>query len=175
MLIAILILQLLTGGGHRAEHYHAASERKLAAIEDPGFLGFRLGMKAAAALRHEGKDPRALNRVKVHAGQRVISDTMALASCKMPMRRSLGFDSAGLLTAVGLTYQTTPELVSTARDCAYHWLSKLYGPATETVRDSTKQEVWKFGPAQITLEARGYNARDYFVLIYYYKGTPAAN
>ncbi|HET6401166.1 MAG TPA: hypothetical protein VFH95_07175 [Candidatus Kapabacteria bacterium] len=164
MITAILIVQMLVSQGF-------AANCKTLPGEDPGFLGFRLGMRASAALRHEGKKTDVLDRLKSHSGQRVISDTIPLTSCKLPMRRSLGFDSTGTLTAVGITYKTTPDRIQDARDCAYKWLSNMYGPATdEAIRDSTKQEVWKFGPAQLTLEARGYNARDYFVLIYYYKG-----
>ena len=158
MLTIILILQLLTGSGHHAK------------TGDPGFLGFHLGMKAPAALRQEGKNPGALEHVKAHSGQRVISDTVPVTDCKLTMRRSLGFDSAGMLTAVGLTYKTTPDRIKEARDCAYQWLSNTYGHSTdEAVRDSTKQVVWKLGSAQITLEAKGYNEKDFFVLIYYYK------
>ncbi len=179
MIIAILIVQLLAGHGFAAGCKSLAGNKSLAGYKSPAsdapeFLGFRLGMRAAAALRHEGKNPDIFERVKSHSGQRVISDTIPLTSCKLPMRRSLGFDSTGSLTAVGLIYKTTPERINAARACAYRWLSNIYGPATgETIRDSTKQNVWKLGPAQITLEARGYNARDYFVLIYYYKRSSA--
>lgn len=163
MKTAILIVQLLTWHG-------AAVGCQMASGGDPGFLGLHLGMKASAAMRHEGKDPDAFRRINAHSGERVFSDTLLLTSCKMAMRRSLGFDSVERLTAIGLTYKTTPGRIQEARDCAYRWLSKRYGPATaETIRDSTKQEVWKLGPAQITLEAKGYNPTDYFVLIYYYK------
>jgi hypothetical protein len=162
MLTAIFILHLLAGFGHEAE-------RGFAKNEVPGFMGFRLGMKASVALRHEGKNPKALDRIKPHLGQRVISDTVPVTACKLPMRRSLGFDSASMLTAVGLTYKTTPEHITDARDCAHQWLVAAYGaPTGEAMRDSTKQEVWTLGPARITLEAKAYNARDYFVLMYYY-------
>lgn len=176
MLTIILIVQLLAGSGfvarnaHVAEHGSIPSKHRLAKAGDPGFMGFRLGMKAAAALRHEGKNANAFDRMKTHSGQRVFSDTVPLTFCKLPMRRSLGFDSTGLLTAVGLSYKTTPDSIKETRDCAYEWLSDTYGPASEEViRDSTRQDVWKLGPAEITLEAKGYNVRDYFVLIYYYK------
>src|ERR1019366_6240234 len=103
-------------------------------------------MKAAAALRHEGKNPNAFDHVKTHSGQRVFSDTVPLTFCKLPMRRSLGFDSTGLLTAVGLTYKTTSDSIKGARDCAYEWLSDTYGPASdEIIRDSARLDIWKLG------------------------------
>jgi hypothetical protein len=176
MLTFILIVQLLAGAGpltgsrSMAKHGSAVSEHTLVSAGDPGFMGFRIGMKAATALRHEGKSPNLLDHLKSHSGQRVVSDTVPLTFCKLPMRRSLGFDSTGLLSAVGLTYKTNSDSIKAARDCAYEWLSNTYGPASEEViRDSTRQDVWKLGPSEITLEAKGYNARDYFVLIYYYK------
>lgn len=135
------------------------------------FFGFKIGMPAAAALKIAGKNPHTLESVPLREGQRVLSDTISIASCGLAMRRSLGFDSSGKLSAVGFTYKTIPEDIDSTRECAYQWLAKTYGPpTTESVRDSTKQEVWRLGREdQITLEARAYNSHDYFVLIYYYK------
>ena len=136
----------------------------------PGFLGLRVGMKAATALAIADKKPDALEHAKPHAGQRVISDILSLTDCEIPMKRSLGFDTAGTLTAVGLTYETFPERIAEARDCAFKWLTKTYGPPTsESVADSVKQEVWQYDGVKLTLEAKQYNPHDVFVLIYYYK------
>ncbi len=138
----------------------------------PEFLGFRIGMPARVALSVAGKNSHALDRVPPHDGQRVVSDTVPVTSCMLAMRRTLGFDSAGKLTAVGFTYKATPDKIYTAQGCVYQWLSKLYGPPTgKAMRDTTQQDVWKLGSSlQVTLEVRGYNPHDYFVLIYYYKG-----
>ena len=136
----------------------------------PGFLGLRVGMKAATALAIADKKLDALQHSKPHAGQRVISDILSLTDCELPMHRSLGFDSTGTLTAVGLTYETFPDRIADARDCAFKWLKKTYGPPTaETVTNDVKQEVWQYDGVKLTLEAKQYNPHDVFVLIYYYK------
>ena len=161
-MIAILVLQILAGPN---VHIHATTQ-------DPGFLGFKLGMPARAALHAARKNPYALDHVKSHGGQRVLSDTVAITDCNLAFRRSLGFDDHGKLTAVGFMYKTTPERVDSARACAYRWLKHIYGtPTDERMRADTKQEVWNFGNARITLESKGYNPRDYFVLIYYYEAS----
>jgi hypothetical protein len=165
----ILLAALLLAGCCRSGEAFAGNRQ-------PAFMGFRIGMKAPEALRQEGKNPNELKHVKSHYGQRVISDTVPVTGCKLPMLRSLGFDSAGTLTAVGLTYKTTPEHIQSAHDCAREWLVATYGtPTGEALRDSTKQEVWKLGTAQITLEAKSYNPKDYFVLIYYYDESSEAD
>jgi hypothetical protein len=136
----------------------------------PGFLGLRVGMKAATALAITDKKPDALEQVKPHSGQRVLSDVLSLTDCELSMHRSLGFDSSGTLTAVGLTYKTIPDRGDDARDCAFQWLKKTYGPPTsEPITDSVKQEVWQYAGVKLTLEAKQYNPHDVFVLIYYYK------
>ncbi len=138
-------------------------------VAQPGFLGLLIGMKSASALLVVSKNANALAHVKSHSGQRVISDTIPFSDCELSMKRSLGFDSTGTLTAVGLTYKTIPDRIDDARDCAFHWLKKTYGPPTSETQDSVKQEVWQFDGVKLTLEAKQYNPHDVFVLIYYYK------
>ncbi len=135
----------------------------------PGFLGLRVGVKATSALPIIGKKPDALERVKPHSGQRVITDTLTVSDCELRMKRSLGFDSTGTLTAIGLTYKTIPDRSTDARDCAFQWLKKTYGPPTSETEDIVKQEVWQYDGVKLTLEAKQYNEHDVFVLIYYYK------
>ncbi len=135
----------------------------------PGFLGLLVGMKAASALPIVSKNADALARVKIHSGQRVISDTLPISDCELSMKRSLGFDSTGTLTAVGLTYKTIPERMNDARDCAFHWLTKTFGTPTSEIQDTVIQEVWQYDGVKLTLEAKQYNPRDVFILIYYYK------
>ncbi len=135
----------------------------------PGFLGLRVGMKAATALPIVNKQTDALVHVKFHSGQRVISDNVTFSDCELSMKRSLGFDSMNTLTAIGLTYKTTPERIVDARDCAFQWLKKSYGPPTSETEDTVKQEVWQYDGVKLTLEAKQYNSNDVFVLIYYYK------
>jgi hypothetical protein len=135
----------------------------------PGFMGLLVGMKAASALPIVSKNPDALAHVKMHSGQRVISDTVPISDCELLMKRSLGFDSTNTLTAIGLSYKTTPERMGDARDCAFKWLTKTYGKPTSETQDSVKQEVWQYDGVKLTLEAKQYNPHDAFVLIYYYK------
>jgi hypothetical protein len=135
----------------------------------PGFLGLLVGMKSTSALMIISKNSDALVHVKVHSGQRVISDTIPFSDCELPMKRSLGFDSTNTLTAVGLTYKTTPNRIDAARDCAFKWLKKSYGKPTAEIQDTVKQEVWQYDGVKLTLEAKQYNPHDAFVLIYYYK------
>jgi hypothetical protein len=136
----------------------------------PGFLGLLVGMKAASALPIISKNADAFTLAKIHSGQRVISDTLPISDCELLMKRSLGFDSTGTLTAVGLTYKTIPERMNDARNCAFQWLTKTYGPPTsESIADSVKQEAWQYDGVKLTLEAKQYNPRDVFILIYYYK------
>ncbi len=136
----------------------------------PGFLGLKVGMKATDALPVIGKNPDMLERVKAHDGQRVVSDFLPISDCELTMRRSLGFDSSETLTAIGLTYKTTPDRIEDARDCAFQWLTKMYGPPMTVAHvDSVTQEVWHYDEVKLTLEARQYNSHDVFVLIYYYK------
>ena len=135
----------------------------------PGFLGLRVGMNAASALPIIGKKPDALERMKAHSGQRVITDELSCTDCELSMQRSLGFDSTNTLTAIGLTYKTIPERITDARDCAFKWLKKTYGPPTSETEDSVRQEVWQYDGVKLTLEDKQYNPHDVFVLIYYYK------
>lgn len=136
----------------------------------PGFLGLWIGMKASVALPVASKRADALEYVTAHSGQRVISDSLTLTHCSFPMRRSLGFDTSGTLTAVGLTYKTTQEHIAQDSDCAFQWLAKAYGaPTGEAERDGVTQEVWQYDGVKLTFETRQYNSRDVFVLIYYYK------
>ena len=143
------------------------------AVEEPNFLGLQIGMKATDALIVAGKKPNVFQTAKPHSGEIVISDTLPISSCSLDMRRSLGFDTSGTLTAVGLTYKTDADHIAQARSCAFDWLKETYGEPTGTaVRDSVLQSVWKFSNAVLTCESRNYNSRDYFVLIYYYKDQP---
>jgi hypothetical protein len=135
----------------------------------PGFLGLRVGMKAATALGIVDKSLDAFQHLKPHSGQRVISDEVTFSDCELSMKRSLGFDSTNTLTAIGLTYKTIPQRIDEARDCAFQWLKKTYGPPTLETQDSVKQEVWQYDGVKLTLEAKQYNPHDVFVLIYYYK------
>ncbi len=138
-------------------------------VEKP-FMGLQLGMPAREALKLTGRAPDVLTQVRVRDGKRIITDTVPLTFCKLPMRRSLGFDSLGTLTAIGITYKTTPDKIKSARDCAFQWLTSMFGSSDEEqIHDNTKQEIWHLGAAQLTMEAKGYNENDYFVLIYYYK------
>lgn len=162
-MIAILVASQIVFG--LVAHQHKPSD----------FFGFKIGMPAAAALKLSGKNPHALDALPLREGQRVLSDTVAIASCDLPVRRSLGFDSTNRLTAIGYTYKTTPEAIETLRECAYQWLVKSFGPPTEeAVRDSTSQEVWRLGQHdEITFETRAYNSHDVFLLIYYFRAAPA--
>jgi hypothetical protein len=136
----------------------------------PGFLGLLVGMKTPSALLIVSKNADALAHVKMRSGQRIISDTIPISDCELSMKRSLGFDSTNTLTAVGLTYKTTPDHIADARDCAFQWLQKKYGhPTFESVTDSITQEIWQYDGVKLTLEAKQYNPHDVFVLIYYYK------
>jgi hypothetical protein len=138
-------------------------------IAQPGFLGLLVGMKSTSALLIISKHADALAHVKVHSGQRVISDTIPFSDCELSMKRSLGFDSTNTLTAIGLTYKTTPDRIDVARDCAFKWLTKSYGKPTAETEDSVKQAIWQYDGVKLTLEAKQYNPHDAFVLIYYYK------
>ena len=136
----------------------------------PALFGLTLGMKAPQVLEILGKPRNALDRVKLHDGQRIISDTVVVGDCKMAMRRSFGFDSSGALLAIGLTYKTAPELVEDDRLCAYRWLKDTFGEANQdAAQNEARQDVWLFGSTKLTLESKGYNPLDFFVLIYYYK------
>ena len=187
---AILIALLLVGAGAplvRHAELHAQPVAQLmpqAALQQisqpldapPPFMGFLLGMKASNALAIVGKSADALNGVKYHNGQRILSDTVSVGECKIAMRRSLGFDSSASLLAVGLTYKTTPENVEDARLCVYRWLKSLYGsPNEEPTENSGKQDIWRFGDTKLTLESKGYTDLDFFVLIYYYKNNDKPN
>ena len=96
----------------------------------PGFLGLRVGMKAANALPIVNKKPDALAHVKSHTGQRVITDTLMISDCRTSDEAfpRLRFDYFPL-TAIGLTYKTIPERIADAHDCAFKWLTKNVWPA----------------------------------------------
>ncbi len=139
-------------------------------VTPPDFLGLRVGMNAATALTVIHRNGDAIKHVKDRSGQRVITDTLTVSGCELAMKRSLGFDSTNTLTAIGLTYKTTPDRMEDARDCAFQWLKKIYGPpSSETTTDNIKQELWQYEGAKLSLEAKKYNSHDVFVLIYYYK------
>jgi hypothetical protein len=164
---AVLLLVLLLPLG-------AASPTMLRA--QSSFFGLSIGMSSHEALAKLRKPIDALEHIKAHGGQRVLTDTCPLTFCKLAIRRSLGFDTTDRLKGIGLTYKTTEDDIKEARDCAFTWLSNTYGPpsAEESVGGNTK-EVWHLGKARLTLEAKNYNPRDYFVLIYYYSDYSASS
>jgi hypothetical protein len=137
-------------------------------------FGLTLGMKRHDALHLLHKPGNALKSIPFHSGRQILTDTIPLTFCKIPYRRSVGFDTTGKLTAVGLTYETTPDQIQKAHDCALEWLTNTLGPATrEDTEDSVTHDIWILGPAKLTLEAKGYNSHDFFVLIYYYSAKEA--
>jgi hypothetical protein len=139
-------------------------------VEQPGFLGLSIGMKAQDAFRVASEPLDALQKVKPYSGHKVVSDTLPITRCSLGMRRSLAFDSTEVLTAIGLTYKTDANHIERAGHCALDWLKETYGePMGTALRDSAIQVVWKYNGVLLTFETRNYNPNDYFVLIYYYK------
>ena len=134
------------------------------------FLGLNLGMARQDALHILHKPASALRTVR-SSGEQIVTDTIVVPSCSLSLRRSVGFDSAGKLRAIGLTFKTTVDQIQQSRDCALNWLTQTFGPSGTLIQpDSTVQNVWQLGSASLTLEAKQYNPHDYFVLIYYYSG-----
>ena len=134
-----------------------------------GLFGLTLGMKRHDALLILHKPGNALKNIPFHLGRQIFADTIPITFCNLLFRRSIGFDTTGKLTAIGLTYQTTPGQIKKARDCTLQWLTNTFGPAArEDTKDNVTHDVWMLGPAKLTLEAKAYNSHDSFVLIYYY-------
>jgi hypothetical protein len=140
------------------------------------FFGLSVGMSSHEALTKLRKPADALENVKPHGGKRILTDTCPLTFCKLPIRRSIGFDTTDRLKGIGLTYKTSADFVKEARDCAFTWLSNTYGPPSSEEKDGgATRDVWHLGKARLTLESKNYNPKDFFVLIYYYSDYSAAS
>ncbi len=139
------------------------------AQKESAFLDLKIGMDGERALSILQRPMDLLTNAPLIAGKRIINDTLAFGNCNIPMRRSIALDSGNMLRVVGLTYRGTSEDISGKEACALSWLTNKYGPPTGT---DTLAEVpiykWVMGSTQLTLETKGYNEKDFFILIYYY-------
>ena len=127
------------------------------------------GMQAPAVLKVLKKDSRALKNLKFISGKQILSDTVPATFCNLMMRRSLGFDSAGVLRVIGLTYKTNHDSVPSAHDCAMQWLANTFGsPVKQETTTEQTEETWLPGKDKLMLETKKYNEHDAFLMIYYY-------
>jgi hypothetical protein len=133
------------------------------------FLDLKLGMKAEEALPTIQHSCGDFMRLPFIGGKRIVSDTVMLPFCVIPVRRSVGFDSASKLAVIGVTHQATRNDVDYKQHCMFEWLKDLYGmPVDSVIHEQSTKYRWYVGKAQITFEAKGYNDTDFFLLLYYY-------
>ena len=113
----------------------------------------------------------AIESIPLVGNKRIINDTVPIGACGSLFRRSIGFSRENTLAVVGLTHKTTSAGIDSVAACAKDWLQSSYGSATQAfTKDSVLTHEWKTREgAVITLEAKAYNERDHFVLIYYYR------
>jgi hypothetical protein len=139
-------------------------------------MGLRLGMSANDAFRITGKSVD-LSTYKVISGKRIVNDTIAIAECGARFRRSIAFDSLQKLKVVGLTYRSDSAKIAKVKDCTYEWLVGQYGkPEIDSVtEDTVDMYIWRAADAVITMDARPYNERHSFVLVYFYRREIVAN
>jgi hypothetical protein len=139
-------------------------------------MGLRLGMSANDAFRITGMSVD-LSTYKVISGKRIVNDTIALADCGASFRRSIAFDSLQKLKVVGLTYRSDSSRIARVRDCTYDWLVGQYGSPVidSTTEDTVDTYMWQAADAVITMDARPYNERHSFVLVYFYRREIVAN
>jgi hypothetical protein len=129
-------------------------------------------MDSDRALRVLRKPEDILNSLPYISGKKIVNDTAQLTFCKLDFRRSFGFDSSGHLSVIGLTHKTTVAQMNSERDCAMQWLvNQLGAPIGENKVDDVRVTFWNVSGAKLTLEAKAYNDRDAFVLIYFYGDT----
>lgn len=135
-----------------------------------GFIGVVIGERAEQVLWKTGKTIN-LESIPLSGSKRILNDTIPIGACSAPFRRSLGFDKQSVLSAIGLTHKTNSRLVDSVATCAFEWVSHTYGPPSAVLtKDSVQVYEWMLAEgAVITLEAKAYNERDHFVLIYYYR------
>lgn len=137
--------------------------------QEAGFTGVQLGMPADAALKKLKRPSNFLASLPWIAGKRIVVDTMKLTDCALEMRRSVGFDSTNAVAVIGLTHKTTPDQVDSTQKCALRWLRGLFGTPTSVEQDdASKIYVWADATSKLTLEAKGYNEHDFFLLIYWF-------
>jgi hypothetical protein len=141
-----------------------------APVHAQGFMGMTLGESADQVLWKSGRS-LALESVPLVGNKRIINDTVPVGPCGSLFRRSLGFSKENTLTVVGLTHKTTFASLDSVASCAMDWIQSSFGPSTEVLtKDSVVMHEWSTREgAVITLEAKAYNERDHFVLIYYYR------
>lgn len=131
-------------------------------------MGFRLGMPSDEVLGKLGKNVD-LNTVRVISGKKILNDTISFPSCGQQFRRSVGFDADHRLSAIGLTHRTDSIQCEAIKTCVLEYLEEKFGsPAIDTA-DTVVVYTWKFDKAIITLDAKDYNERDWFVQVYYFE------
>lgn len=131
-------------------------------------MGFRLGMPAEEVVKKLERNVD-LGSLRVISGKKILNDTILFPSCDQPFRRSVGFDAEHKLSAIGLTHRTDSVKCEELKECALSYLTREYGsPAIDTA-DTVVVYSWKFDEAIITLDAKDYNERDWFVQVYYFE------
>lgn len=139
------------------------------------FQGLEIGMSTSEALRATDRN-LDISTIPFSGSKRILNDTVLFSECGLPFRRSLGFNKEDKLVAVGLTYKTLPHEVGSAQECALAHLTTEYGaPHATQVIDSVLVHEWDFGGTLMTLEAKAYNERDHFVLVYFYRKEQTLN
>jgi len=147
------------------------AERSYAQLPPRSFLQLQLGMPAGDVFRVLNKPDNSLEKIPLINNKRILIDTLMLDSCSVKMRRSFGFDATNILTVVGFTYKGSPEDVDSKKECVLNWVKKELGNPRQTeVKDDVTIYKWNFQDgANLSLESKGYNEKDHFILMYYYK------
>lgn len=131
-------------------------------------MGLTLGQPEHEALATIGKSGVSLTIT--HGGNKeIVTDTAAIGECDINFRRSLGFDSTKVLTAVGMTHLIPPTDKGESYDCIIDMLRREYGEPAKEIVDGVTQMRWDFGANMLTFEQKVYNENDEFLLIYYYR------
>lgn len=130
----------------------------------------RIGMSAKEAFKITGRSVD-LSTYKVIGGKRIVNDTIELSNCGVRFRRSMAFDSSQRLKVVGLTYRSDSTENVRVRNCTLGWLQATYGrPEIDSItNDTVDTYIWRADDAMITMDARPYNERHSFVLVYFFR------
>lgn len=135
------------------------------------FLNLTLGMPSTEVFKALGKPATTLDNVPLINNKKILSDTLSLDSCAIKFRRSFGFDASNNLTVLGLTFKGNQQDVEDKKDCVLNWLKRDLGNPQQTeMTDGVMISKWNFQDGTtLSFEAKAYNEKDYFMLMYFYK------